>query len=372
MPLGDIFISEFNISAAQFTFLVSAYSFAAFISSLIGVFYLDIFDRKKGLLFIYGGFAIGTLLCSFADSYTVLLSLRLATGLFGGMIGAMVLSIISDLYLFKERGQAMGMLMAAFSGASALGLPIALYIAAKGSWQTPFIILGICCLLVWAAVYFTFPSMTKHLKEIDENRSFKVTLGAITSDPNQLNALIAGFAIVLAHFLIIPFISPYLIKNVGFTQLEISYQFFFGGLATIISSPLIGKMVDKIGVMKVFVAMMILSFIPTVILTNLSYVPVAIGICYTTMFFIFATGRMIAPNTLITAAASQANRGSFMSFKSALQQLAVALSAIISGQIVFINDDNLYENYHLVGYLAILIGLISIYLVSRLKVAKGN
>ncbi len=372
MPLGDVFIKEFDISAAQFSFLVSSYSLAAFFSNLIGIFFLDTFDRKKALLFIYTGFALGTFLCSFANSYEVLLSLRFLTGMFGGMIGAMVLSILSDLYPFKERGRAMGILMGAFSAASALGVPFAIILAAKGDWHMPFLILGICCLITAISIYFILPKMTEHFKELDSDRSPARIINSVVKDKNQVNALLSGFVIVLAHFMIIPFISPYLVKNVGLSQMEISYQFFFGGLATVISSPIIGRLVDTHGVMKVFITTMIISFIPTILITNLSYVPVALAICYTTLFFIFATGRMIAPNTIITAAASQQNRGSFMSFKSALQQLAVAVSALISGQIVFINNDNLYENYHIVGYLAIILGLVSLYLVNRIKVAKGN
>ncbi len=373
MPLGDIFITEFDIGAEQFSFLVSAYSGAATIAALIGIFYLDVFDRKKVLLFIYGGFALSTLLCSLPESYLFLLSLRVVNGFFGGMMGAVILSIISDLYSFKERGMAMGSVMAAFSAASALGVPFALYLAADGNWQLPFLVLGISSVVVWMLIFFILPSMTGHLDSIDNNRSFKNTLSAVFSDSNQVNALVAGFVIVIAHFLIIPFISPYLIKNVGLSQEDIVYQFLFGGLATVISSPLIGKLVDKIGVMKVFITTMILSFIPTLLITNLNTVPLTIAISYTTLFFILATGRMIAPNTIITAAASPTNRGSFMSFKSALQQFAVTLAALIGGQVIYINKEtDLYVNYNYVGYLAIAFGLLSIYLVNKIKVAKGN
>jgi len=120
MPLGDIFISEFGIDSAQYSLLVSAYALSAFFSSLLGVFFLDRFDRKNALLFIYIGFGIGTIACGFASNYWQLVSLRILTGFFGGMIGAMVLSVVSDLYKFKERGSAMGILFAAFSAASAL------------------------------------------------------------------------------------------------------------------------------------------------------------------------------------------------------------------------------------------------------------
>ena len=124
--------------------------------------------------------------------------------------------------------------------------------------------------------------------------------------------------------------------------------------------------------MKVFTIVMALSFIPTVIITNLTVVPLWVAICITTLFFIFASGRMISPNTIITAAASTSNRGSFMSIKSALQQLAIGLSALISGSIVYIGSDDLYHNYAYVGYISIVISLFTIILLKRIKVAKGN
>lgn len=372
MPLGDIFIEEFAISSSEYSLLVSAYALAAFCSSLVGVFYLDRFDRKKALLFIYFGFGVGTFACAFADTYFQLVSLRIFTGLFGGMIGAMVLSVVSDLYLFKERGTAMGILFSAFSAASAFGVPIGIYLAAKSNWQLPFMVIGLAALVICGFVFLFFPKMTRHLQEQEQKMDFIKTITTITTDKNQLNALIAGFVLIMAHFMIIPFISPYLIKNVGLSQVEIAYQFFFGGAATVISAPFIGRMTDKYGVMKVFSIVMILSFIPTVIITNLKVVPLWIAISFTTMFFVFASGRMISPNTIITAAASTANRGSFMSVKSALQQLAIGLSAIISGSIVYIGSDDLYHNYAYVGYLSIALALVSIILVKRIKIAEGN
>jgi predicted MFS family arabinose efflux permease len=371
MPLGDIFIEMFQISASQYSYLVSSYAIAAFLSSLVGVFYLDRFDRKKALLFIYTGFAIGTFMCAFAESYMALMLLRFLTGLFGGMIGALVLSVVSDLYLFKERGAAMGILFAAFSAASALGVPIGIYLAAKGNWQLPFFIIGLVGILISIFVFFMFPSMTDHFGSREKRPSFWETITAITHDKNQMNALLAGFVLVLAHFLIIPFISPYMIKNVGFTQMEITYQFFLGGLATVVSAPFVGKMTDKHGVMKVFTTVMVISFIPTMFITTMQTSPLWYGLIFTTLFFIFASSRMISPNTIITASAPTANRGSFMSIKSALQQFAIFLSAIISGAIVTIQDGR-YENYLYVGLLSIGFGILSIFLVSRLRVAAGN
>jgi predicted MFS family arabinose efflux permease len=90
-PLGAIIMPALNISAAQFGVAVSAYAFSAGISGILAAGFADRFDRKRLLLFFYGGFALGTALCAIAPNYHVLLTGRVVTGLFGGVIGSVVL-----------------------------------------------------------------------------------------------------------------------------------------------------------------------------------------------------------------------------------------------------------------------------------------
>ncbi|MBK7439746.1 MAG: hypothetical protein IPI77_24115 [Saprospiraceae bacterium] len=51
------------------------------------------------------GFLIGTLVfCGLAPSYSLLVLARILAGLFGGLIGAQVLAIISDIFGYERRG----------------------------------------------------------------------------------------------------------------------------------------------------------------------------------------------------------------------------------------------------------------------------
>ncbi len=140
----------------------------------------------------------------------------------------------------------------------------------------------------------------------------------------------------------------------------------------VFSAPLVGRLTDTHGVMKVFTIAIFLSFIPTIAITHMGASPIWYALIFTTLFFIFASSRMIPANTMITAAVGNENRGSFMSMKSALQQMAVAIASLISGLVVYIGEDGLYHRYHLLAYVAIFFCLISIWLCSRLKVAEGN
>jgi len=372
MPLGDIFMKLFEINPQQFSMLVSAYAVAAFCSSIVAVFYLDVFDRRKGLIFIYSGFTIGTILCGFAPSYYFLLGMRFLTGLFGGVIGAMALSIVSDIFQFERRGKAMGFLMAGFSAAAALGVPTGLFLAEIFSWRMPFFFIGGTGTILLMLILWKFPSLRGHLSSVDSDRSFKSVFGAVFLDKNQVRALILGFVLVFGHFLIIPFLAPYMTRNVGFTQGQITYIYFLGGLVTIFSSPLVGRLTDKHGVIPVFTVLMLLSFIPTVWITNMPVSPVWAALIVTTFFFVVGSGRMIPPQTLITAAATPRTRGSFMAIKSAFQQFAIALAAGLGGFIVIIDDNGRLDHYDWVGYLAVAVCIVTLILAPRIKVAHGN
>lgn len=371
MPMGDIFIKLFEINAHQYSYLVASYAIGAVLSSVLAFLYLDRFDRKTSLIFLYAGFVAGTLFCGFADSFEVLVASRFVTGAFGGVIGALAFAVASDLYQFEERGRAMGILMGAFSAASALGVPFGLYLAATYSWRMPFWVLGGLGMVLLVLSIWKFPSIKSHL-HLEHEVSVKRTVSLLISDANQLNALLLGMVLVLGHFIIIPFISPYMIRNVGFTQLDVTKIFLFGGVAMVFSAPLADRLTDKYGVMRIFTVAIVLSFIPTIAITHMGANPIWYALIFTTLFFILASSRMIPANTMITASVGQENRGSFMSMKSALQQLAIAAASLISGLVVYIGRDGLYHRYHLLAYISIFFCLISIWLCARLKVAAGN
>ena len=120
MPLGNYLMPYFHISPKQFSFLVGSYPITAFVSGFSAAFFVDRFDRKKVLVFAFMGFLIGTLACGLAPSYGLLLAARILTGLFGGLIGAQVLSIVADLFGYERRGAATGAVMSSFAIASTI------------------------------------------------------------------------------------------------------------------------------------------------------------------------------------------------------------------------------------------------------------
>lgn len=367
MPLGDILMRSFQIEPQQFSIMVSAYTLSAGISGFLGAFIIDRFDRKNFLLTLYGGFLAGTIACGLVDSYISMVIARAVTGIFGGVIGSLVMSIVSDLYPWEQRGRAMALLSASFSVASVLGVPFGLFMAEKMGWPAPFLFLGAFGSALAAVLWNVLPPMRAHLSARKLPVQPMALLRKIAADRNQLLGLTMSFALILSQMIMIPFIAPYMIRNVGLSQSQIPLIYLFGGVATIFSAQIIGRLVDKIGVKRVFAVGMLLSYIPIAAITNLPPVPVYVALTATTLFFIFINSRMVPAQTMISGVVGKEGRGSFMSINSSVMQIGSASGAFLAGLLVHEGSTARLEGFYWVGIASVAISWVCLLIAPRLK-----
>lgn len=371
MPLGPQLMRLFEINPQQFSILVSSYTFTAGLVGFLFSFVIDRFDRKRALQAAYVGFTLGTFACAMAPNYHFLIAARILTGMFGGILGAITLSIVGDAFSFERRASAMGIVMASFAAASVFGVPFGLFLATEFSWHTPFMALAVAGVVISILIHFFIPAMRKHIAGIDPEAKRFDSLRNILNNSNQLTALGLMMLIMLGQFTIIPFIAPYMVSNVGFTEHQLMYIYLLGGSATLITSPLAGRAADRYGKSSVFLGFALLSIIPLFLITNMPVAPVYWVLIVTTMFFIFISGRGIPATTMISGTVLPGNRGSFMSINSCVQQLSSAFASFLAGSIVTRDDNGKLLHYSYVGYIAIAATLLAIILSRRLKVVDG-
>jgi DHA1 family inner membrane transport protein len=356
MPLSNYLIPYFKITAFQFSILVASYSISAFISGLIIAMVIDRFDRKRSLLFAYACFLIGTIACGFANTYGLLLAARVMAGLFGGIIGAQVLSIVADLFVYERRGTAMGAVMSSFAAASILGVPLSLYLTNlfKFNWHVPFILIGVVGIILVPLIIRFVPSMTSHIKKENHISPFS-TLAFIFSVPEQLKVLLFSGLLMMGHFLIIPFINPYMEFNKGFSKGLIPMIYLFGGIASLIGAIFLGRYSDRVGKLPVFLWSVFLSLFMVLIITRMPTVHFSIVLCFFALWFVMATTRAITAQAMISEVVKPEQRGSFMSINGSVQQLGSGLAALAAGGIVITEKSGKISNYEWVGYLSILV-----------------
>ncbi|PIQ23714.1 MFS transporter [bacterium (Candidatus Blackallbacteria) CG17_big_fil_post_rev_8_21_14_2_50_48_46] len=354
MPLGPQLMRLFSISPKEFGLLVSAYTFSAGICGFLSAFLVDRFDRKHILLVLYSGFILGTLACALAPSYPVLLVARVLTGSFGGILAAAVMAVIGDAIPMERRGSAMGIVTSAFSAASVLGVPLGLWLASLFDWHSPFLFLSGVSMGVFFLILKGIPSLKAHLTpSAPQQHPFQI-LGDVFKNPPQIWALILTVFMMIGQFAIIPFLSPSMVANVGFSEAQLTLIYLLGGATTLITGPLIGKLADRYGKLKVLVLFFGLSIFPQFLITHLGVTPLYLALLLSTSFFIVSGGRIIPAMALITGTVSPQRRGSFMSIQSSVQQLSAGVASLMAGMIVFKDAQGHLEHYGVIGWIAVI------------------
>lgn len=366
MPLASHLIREFGISTAEFGLLVSAYAFAAATSSLLMASIADRFDRKRALLFVYGGLIVGTLGCALAPTYAFLLAARTVAGLFGGVQGSIAFSIVGDMVPDERRGRAMGLVMLSFSLSAVLGVPLSIYVASHGGWHIPFFALAASCCVLFAVASRLVPSMRGHIRA-GGPVSLWQGYAELFRVPNHWWAFATSALLTLSGMMVIPYIAPSRVANEGMNELQLAMFYLVGGAVTLFTRPLFGSMSDRYSRAKVYYWLVLSSIIPMVLITHTLGVNVPLQMAVSALFFIFVSGRFVPSTALVSSASTPQLRGRLMSFNSAVQNLFTGLAALIGGAMLSSNSSGRIIGYEAVGYLSCLIAVISVWAAFKVR-----
>jgi predicted MFS family arabinose efflux permease len=366
-PLGAIIMPDLGITPQRFGEIVSAYAFSAGISGLLAAGFADRFDRKKFLLFFYGGFIIGTALCALAPNYPLLLAARIVTGLFGGVIGSVVLAIATDLFPLAMRGRVMGVVQTAFSASQVLGIPAGLYIANFWNWHVTFLAIVLVAIPVGLVIVVYMRPVAGHLALRQEASPWK-HLTATIFVPRYVMAFATTALLVTGGYMLMPFGSVYTVNNLGIALADLPTVYLASGVFTIFTGPLVGKASDAFGKLRVFVFGCALSITMVFIYTHLGHVSLVTVIVVTVLMFVGIFSRMVPSQALISAIPEITKRGSFNAVGASVQQISGGVASVVAGLIVTQAPDGDLQHFDVLGYVVIattLVSLVLMYFIQR-------
>ncbi len=367
MPLGPQLTHLFQLSDAQFGLLVSVYSLAAGVSGLTASLFIDRVERKRSLAVLYAGFVLATLACGLAPTYATLMVARVLAGVFGGVLGSLVQTIVADTIPYQRRGQAMGVVMAAFSISTVAGVPLSLWLATHWGWHMPFIAIALASSVILVGAWKVVPVLDGHLKSPSQSQSAWQSLHAVISVPMHWRAFGLSGVMMLGSFSIIPYITIYTTTNLGITADQVPWIYLLGGVATLFTSRLWGRLADTMGKVKVYRMLVVLAVLPMMALTHLQTGHLALLLVVTTAFFVLVSGRMVPGMALLSATPAPHLRGSFMSVNNAVMSGGMGLASWIGGVLISRGADGHVIGYERCGWLALVTSALLIGWVGRLK-----
>lgn len=360
MPLGPELMQRLDISAAQFGAMVSAYTLASGVVGLLGTLWLDRFDRKRTLVALYGGFIAATISCGAAMVPAWLLISRALAGACAGLLWAVLMAVVVDLVPVERRGRALGTVMASHGLAAVVGVPLGLSLASQWGWRAPFWAMGGLAIVLWIGAMRLLPPMNRHLtappSEPEEARA--------PSAPLFTPSLALGwgltFCVVFSGFLLIPYLSAFMVGNLGLRQSDLPWVYLCGGAAALLTSRLIGHLVDRHSPARVLACLLLGTMVPHLWFTHLTPSPLPAVIGVFVLFMTLTSGRIIPTIALITSRVPPALRGRFMAVNTATSDGASGLAAWTSGLLITSSSEGALIGFDKMGWMAVGVTLVAL------------
>ena len=335
--MGPQLMESLAISPKQYSLLVSAYSFSAGIAGLIASTMVDRIGRKRAFLGLYAGFVAGTLLCGLAPDYRPCSwpwrSPGRRRGSGGDGAGDHRRRVSPRSAGARPRGRCGQPMRSRRSSACRSACS-----SRPGSAGTP----RSCSWRPSAARCSRrgsefLPPLRGHLGQARASQplrsSGRRTRIPITSEPSPWS-----WRIWFSSYSVIPTILPYLKDNVGVPKANHPLVYLLGGSMTLIATPLVGRLADRHGKLRVYRMAAALSIAILLVLTNLPRVGLALAVGVVASFMVVNAARFVVAMALVNGSVEPPRRGSFLSANSSVQQMAMALGAAAGGWIVVQGD----------------------------------
>ncbi len=185
----------------------------------------------------------------------------------------------------------------------------------------------------------------------------------------HLNAFALIIVLMIGSFSVFPYLSPYLVSNVGMTERQLPLVYIAGGALTLFAAPVVGRLADQYGKLRVYRIVLPASVVLLLVITHLPAVPVSVAVAIFGGLMVCNVGRMIPAMAMVTSSVEPRLRGGFLSANASVQHVASGLGASLGGLIVTQTAGGRIEHFGAVGWIAGLLSLTTLWLAGRVRVA---
>jgi predicted MFS family arabinose efflux permease len=337
---------QLAVSTARQGLLVSSYA------AMVGVFALvagpvsDKIGRRRMLLAGSGLMTAALALHAVADSYLMLLAVRTLAGVAGGALSGAAVSFVGDYFPYERRGWANGWVMSGIAAGQIAGVPLGALLAEAFGFRVPFLIFAVTMGATFLLIlkFVPQPNVKRDERKLSVGGALRVYLLLL----NQKEVVIAAAVFALLFFsvaLYITYLPAWLTEYRQATPSRIAALFFAGGVASVITGPLVGNLSDKFG-RKPLILTSSLGLV--ILMSGATFFIREFWLAFPVFFIssVLLAARMSPFQALLSALAPSEKRGALMSLTVALGQVGFAAGAGLAG-VIYAQMD--YRSSTLIG-----------------------
>ncbi len=236
--LGGIFgVSPTTILVSVPVFMLPFATLQIFSGALSDV------NRRLAIYFGFSSYAAGALLCTLTVNFEIFLAGRLMQGIGFAFVNPVITAILGDIVPPQARGSAMGILGASTTAGIALG-PLLAGAAAGLDWRLAFYAFATLAIVVIVLFSIVFAGFEFHTSYGINNIVSKLI--ATVNDRNMEALMACGFLTFFSYIAAMSFISAEL-SALNFDDATIGLVISSAGVAGIVSSPIAGRLADRLG-----------------------------------------------------------------------------------------------------------------------------
>ncbi len=349
-PLLPDLMAAFGMGAGRAGLLVSVYAIAAAVVSFAIGPLSDRTGRRKMLIAALIVFTAATLLCGLAWDYASLVAFRAVTGAAAGVLSLNITACIGDHFPYKRRGAAMGLVMSGYFAAMILGVPAGAFVAEAWSWRWAFGAFAGAGVLLWAPALAILPHRVPAAgaggaagtgdtaSSVGAGGAFPaVSITHLARSYGRFLARTGPLAVIAASFLVsastvgfITFVGTWLRDAYGLSTDWIGMVFLFSGLGALLGSPLAGQLSDRAGKRGVVV---VSGLVMAGLLAAIPWITGLLPVVFAGFILTGIAGafRHAPLHALVTAMASDEERGTLIALKNTVAEFGIAGGTAFSG-----------------------------------------
>ncbi len=322
-PLLATMAADLDVRPGRMGTIVTVFALAAAASALLLGPLSDRIGRKRLISIALAAFAAGSLATSQSSHFSTLAASRMLTGFAAGALSTLSISYAGDLYAYRHRGKAMGILSTAYFLAFVIAVPVGAVVATAYGWMRVFAGFALAgAVMAWITA-----------RTLPEDAGVRPRTGAGSSllahfrHRDRIAGVAAAFLTSGGLVGFITYVGVWL-DGQGVTVLRYAWLFLAAGVAASAASPLSGWLSDRVGKRGVLLASNLALAALFLVVAGMGWGPgLFAGI---SLLGVTAGARQGPLHALTTELVDARTRGSYVAVRNAASQLGIAVVAAAS------------------------------------------